>query len=293
MKSCWRWLLALMLLSVVTAGACSTGGDDGKPLVAVSILPLAEFASRVGGELISVMVMVPEAADPHVYEPSPSQMKALSRAVMYVKTGSGLEFEIAYMDKISGVNPGMLVVDSSAGISLMEGEEHEGEGEPGHMTNPHIWLSPVLAQQMVKNICAGLVQADPFNTAYYEQNRDAYLAELEALDGDIRAGLAGIQNRRFMALHPSWDYFAADYGLEQIVVEVDGKEPSARSLAELIDVAIKYNIKVVFTSPQFSTQSAGAVARAISGRVVSVDGLAREYIANMRLVLGELKTAME
>lgn len=291
-------LLALILATGLIAGACARTGDgDGKPLVAVSILPLAEFVSQIGGDRLAVMVMVPAGADPHGYEPKPSQMTALSQAIMYVKTGAGLEFELAYMDKIIAINPAMPVVDCAQGISLLEGEAHndgdEGAGQEEELTNPHIWLSPRLAQHMVTNICAGLVQADPANGAYYEQNRDIYLAELVQLDADIAAGLAAVQNRRFLVVHPAWDYFARDYNLQQIVVEVDGKEPSALSLARLVDAARMYNIDVVFTSPQFSSASAEAIARAISGRVVSIDTLAEDYINNMRYMLAQLKLAME
>jgi zinc transport system substrate-binding protein len=298
MKKPLSALLALILTTGLIAGACArTGEENGKPLVAVSILPLAEFVKNVGGDHIAVMVMVPAGADPHSYEPKPSQMTALSKAILFVKTGAGLEFELAYMDKIMAVNPAMPVVDCAQGVSLLEGEVHDdgdaGPGQEEELTNPHIWLSPRLAQHMVTNICAGLVQADPANGAYYEQNRDIYLAELVQLDTDIAAGLAAVQNRRFLVVHPAWDYFALDYNLEQIVVEVDGKEPSAQSLARLVDAARMYNIDVVFTSPQFSSASAGAIARAISGRVVSIDSLAEDYINNMRYMLAQLELAME
>jgi zinc transport system substrate-binding protein len=290
-------LLVLILIIGLTSGGCAgTDSENGKPLVAVSILPLAEFVSRIGGDRLAVMVMVPAGADPHSYEPRPSQMTALSEAVLYVKTGAGLEFEIAYMDKIMAINPAMPVVDCAQGISLLEGEAHndgdEGAGQE-EPTNPHIWLSPRLAQQMVSVICNGLVQVDPANVSYYEQNRDVFLAELVQLDADIVGGLAAMQNRRFLVVHPAWDYFARDYNLEQIVVEVDGKEPSALSLARLVDAARMYNIDVVFASPQYSSASAEAIARAISGRVVSIDSLAEDYINNMRYMLAQLQLAME
>ena len=91
-----------------------------------------------------------------------------------------------------------------------------------------------------------------------------------------------------MVFHPSWGYFATEYGLEQIAVEIEGKEPSAKDMANFIEKALERNIKVVFASPQFNQQSARTIADEIGGEVVSIDPLAEDYITNMRTVLGYL-----
>ena len=134
---------------------------------------------------------------------------------------------------------------------------------------------------MVENIYEGLAKIDPENKTYYAQNRDAYLKELDTLDARIREKLEGKTERNFMVYHPAWGYFAADYNLTMIPVEIEGKEPSAQDLAKVISLAKEKQVKVIFVQPQFSTRSAQSVAEEIGGEVVAVDPLAKDYIANM------------
>jgi zinc transport system substrate-binding protein len=215
-------------------------------------------------------------------------MTEVAEAKMYAKVGSGIEFELSYMDKIEAVNKNMLVVDCSKGIELVTSVD---PNEPG--IDPHIWLSPNDAKIMVQNICDGLVQVDPANKDYYEQNRDAYLQKLDALDQEIRSSLANIKNRAFIVLHPAWGYFARDYDLEQIPIEIGGKEPSAQDITRIIDEAKQRNIKIIFASPQFNPQMAEVIANEIGGKVVLIDDLARDYIENLHKVLDEMVQAME
>ena len=292
----------LMIISLLTG--CNGEKKSDKTLVAVSILPLEEFVEKVGGDHISVYTMIPQGADPHTFDPAPSQMAKLSEAAMYVEVGAGLEFEIAYMDKIRSMNKDMVVVDSSKGLDLLEATEHhhhdgdddddEEEEEHEHgSTNPHIWLSPEYAQVMVQNICDALCELDNVNAEDYRMNAASYIAELAGLDEEIHDSLKDVKNRVFMCLHPQWEYFAKDYELMEIAIEVDGKEPGAQTLAMLIENAKANNIKVVFTSPQFSTASAKAIADAIGGKVVGIDSLAKDYVDNMRSILQAMKSAME
>ena len=195
------------------------------------------------------------------------------------------------MGKLINVNKKMLVVDCSQGIELQE-TSGENEHEPEAM-DPHIWMSPLNATIMVQNICDGLVQVDPPNRAYYEQNRDDYLQNLTKLDQDMRNSLSSITKRIFMVYHPALSYFARDYNLTMLFVEEEGKEPTAADIARLIKQAKEYNIKVIFASPQFNPESARVIAKAIGGKVVFIDPLAREYIVNLRLLLDELVQAME
>lgn len=288
-------ILVLMLVAglAVFASSCAKKEEgSGKIAVAVSILPQAEFVERVGSEKVKVSVMVPPGADPHTYEPTPSQLAALSKAKLFAKVGSGIEFELAWMDKLTATNPDMLVVDCARGIELME-IEGEDEAEHHHQgKDPHIWLSPKNAKIMVENICHGLIQVDPENKGYYLQNKDEYLSELDKLDEEIRNSLARITRRSFIVFHPAWGYFARDYGLKQIPVEIEGKEPSAKDIANLIAEAKKHEIKVIFASPQFNVKGAEVIAKEIKGRVVFVDPLAGDYVANLSLVREELRKGL-
>jgi len=252
---------------------------SGKIGVIVSIPPQKEMVERIGGEKVSVTVMVPPGANPHTYEPLPSQLEEAARAKVYVEVGSGIEFELAWLDKILAVNRDLKVINSSAGIGLMKSADPD---EPGLDT--HIWTSVRNAEKMAQNVCLGLSGIDPSNAGYYQKNLDSYLKELDALDLEIAAGTSSLGVRKFIVYHPAWGYFARDYGLEQIGIEQEGKEPSARWMSEVVDIARRENISVIFASPEYSTASAEALSREIGGRVVLIDPLSEDYVLNMRNV---------
>ncbi len=286
-------VLALVLSAMACAPEAETNDKVG---VVVTILPQAEFVENVGGEKVEVTVMVPPGASPHTYEPTPSQMTALARAEIYAKVGSGVEFELVWMDKLMATNPDMLVVDCSRGIELQEmvtEDEQEEEGENHGRIDPHIWMSPANARIMVRNISQGLIEIDPGNRRYYEQNRDAYLKQLSEVDREIRNGLTGVKNRRFMVYHPAFGYFTREYGLTMIPIEIEGKEPTAAGLTRLIEQAKAHDIRVIFAEPQFDPKNAEAIAEAIGARVVLIDALAKDYIGNLRLIMNEIPTALE
>jgi zinc transport system substrate-binding protein len=295
----WKGLLSVylvifMLASLVAAAtSCTQKAESATKLgVVITILPQAEFVENIGGDKVDITVMVPPGASPHTYEPTPSQMAAISEAKLYAKVGSGVEFELTWMDKLIAQNDDMLVVDCSKSIELQQMTAGD-EDEPAGSMDPHIWMSPRNAQVMVRNIADGLIQIDPDNRAYYEQNRDAYLQKLEQLDQDIREGLSGVKNRVFMVYHPAFGYFASNYDLTMLPIEAEGKEPTPAGLQHLIEQAKEQNIRVVFAEPQFNPQSAKVIADAINGRVVLINPLARDYIENLRTLLGELLQAME
>jgi zinc transport system substrate-binding protein len=292
----------MIMLAVVSAAgmmfaaaACAPESEEDNRLgVVVTILPQVEFAENVGGDRVKVTVMVPPGASPHTYEPKPAQLKALAEATLYAKVGSGVEFELVWMEKLLATNKEMLVVDCSKGVVLREmvaEDEHEDEHRDG--MDPHIWMSPANARIMVQNICDGLAEADPANRRYYEQNRDVYLGQLAEIDREIRDGLAAVKNRRFMVYHPAFGYFAREYNLTMIPLEIEGKEPTAAGLTQLIEQAKAHDIRVIFAEPQFDPKSAEVIAEAIGGEVVLIDPLARDYTGNLRLILGQMLPVME
>jgi len=278
-------LLFVTCLFVVYASCDSPSqrAGSGKIGVVVSVLPQQEFVQKIGGDRVEVTVMVPPGANPHTYELTPAQMVKLSGARMYAKVGSPLEFELTWLDKLIAQNKKMLVVDCSKGIQLMESTDPD---EPG--IDSHIWTSVRNVKVMATNICDGLCQVDPQNCDYYQQSLKGYLAQLDALDADIRAALSGLSNRTFIVYHPAWGYFARDYGLTQLAIEQEGKEPRAAYMARLITEAKTNNVKVIFASPELDTRSAEAVAREIGGGVVAITDLAPDYMDNMRRVVRAL-----
>lgn len=303
MVRAWGQKIMMMLAVIAAVGmmfavaACAPQREaDNRIGVVVTILPQAEFVENVGGDRVRVTVMVPPGASPHTYEPKPAQMKALAEAALYAKVGSGVEFELVWMEKLLATNKEMVVVDCSKGVELREmvaEDEHEDEGEKHGGMDPHIWMSPANARIMVQNICDGLTEVDPGNRRYYERNRDAYLGRLAEIDREIRDGLDGVKNRRFMVYHPAFGYFAREYNLTMIPLEIEGKEPTAAGLTHLIEQAKAHDIRVIFAEPQFDPRSAGVVAEAIGGEVVLIDPLAKDYTGNLRLILSQMLPAME
>ncbi|RZN36297.1 MAG: zinc ABC transporter substrate-binding protein [Methanosarcinales archaeon] len=276
-------LLILLLLTSLTTG-CITPEQpddqisDDRISVIVSIPPQKEFVESIGKEKVSVSVMIPPGASPVTYEPGPGQLRGFSRAELYVRIGH-IPFEKAWMDEIAAANPDMEILDSSEDIEIIEND-------------PHIWLSPALVRLQVEHIAGSLIEIDPDNKDYYIRNKESYLKDLNDLDADIRKNLSGIHNRKFMIFHPAWGYFAREYRLEQIPIEVEGKEPSAADLARLVDTAKANNITIVFAAPQFNPESARVIAEEIGGTVISIDPLAEDCAANMRAVSGILSRYM-
>ncbi|MBP7143974.1 MAG: zinc ABC transporter substrate-binding protein [Methanoculleus sp.] len=264
-----------LLVAVLLLAAGCTGVDhreqDAAIVVAVTIAPEQEFVERVGGDHVRVVLLVPPGADPHTYEPPPGILADVAGADMYAAVGSGVEFELSWKDKIAALNPGMLVVDCSRGVDLIS-------------TDPHIWVSPRNAKVMVENICRGLIEVDPENATDYRRNADAYREELDALDAEIADALARSGVTKIMVYHASWAYFARDYGLVEVPIESEGKEPSPQRIEHLVRQAEEEGIRVIFASPEHSTRSAEVIAKEVNGTVVQVSPLAGDYLANMRRV---------
>ncbi len=287
----FRHLLIIALTAAIMVTAACTPAPapvNGKIGVAVTVLPQQEFVKRVGGDKVDITVMVPPGASPHTYEVTPVQMAQLSRAKVYCKVGSPIEFELSWLDKLLAQNKNMLVVDCSKGIAVIKSDDPD---EPG--MDPHVWTSPRNVKIMVQNICQGLSHIDPQNRQYYEQNRDSYLKDLDELDMELGDLLKGTVSHTFIVYHPAWGYFARDYGLQQLGIEQEGKEPKAAYMSRLINEARTQNIKVIFVSPEFDTKSAEAIAHEIGGQVVVIDPLAGDYLENMRKVTAAFKEALK
>lgn len=275
-----RVLLLFIAICLIVGCITEKPVSDERLRIVVSILPQADFVKNVGGDKVKVTVMVPPGASPHTYEPTPSQLREISKAKMYFKVGSGVGFEQVWMDKIRAMNPDMVIIDGSEGITK-RGKD------------PHIWNSPINAKKMVENFYNGLIQVDPANADEYTRNKDNYLRKLDDLDGYIHERLDGFTNRVFMIYHPAFGYFAEEYNLTQIAIEHKGKEPTPQVIQACIDKAKEYNLSYVYVAPQFATEHAETIAHEIDGQTVFIDPLPRSYIPNMRSVVASLSLEME
>ncbi len=282
------------------------GYADGSVPVFVSIVPQKYFVKKIGGDFVDVSVMVPPGATPATYEPKPKQMKALSTAKVYFAVG--VPFEASWLKNFAAVNPKMLIVHTEKGVEKKpmktyrrseknekrvdapRTDAHAAEHHHG-ILDPHIWLSPSCVIIQARNILAALLKIDPIHASVYEANYKAFIIELVDLDAEIRDIFKG-QHRapKFMVFHPAWGYFADDYGLEQIPIEMEGKEPKPSQLKDLIDEANALKIKVIFVQPQFSIKNAEVIAKAIGGKVVSADPLALDWAENLRNQAKAFKT---
>ena len=290
-------LLADIFLGSVPACASSDHSSLEKIKVFVSILPQAYFVERVGGDRLDVSVMVGPGQSPATYEPMPRQMVELGKAKLFFRIG--VPFEDVWMDRISKTNPKMKVIDTRRGIKLLPMKTGHHKAPKQHtslqkdgLKDPHIWTSIRLVKIQTQNICDALINLDQDNKGYYQDNLRAFIDDLNNLDTEIVESLKEIKVRKFMVFHPAWGYFARDYGLDQIPIEIGGKEPGSRELGNLIDEAKNDGIKIIFVQKQFSEKSAEALADAIGGKIIQIDPLARDYLNNMKIIAETFRRVM-
>jgi len=301
----------------------TTFASDKLP-VFVTIAPQKYLVQQIGKELVDIQVMVHPGADPHTYEPKPQQMVAISKAKLYFAVG--IEFEEAKLNKIIATNPSIKVIHTDHGIKklAMEAHHHHDSHEEKHHDadhheaeddhekgehheeaahdndhqehaglDPHIWLSPPLVKIQARTILTALQEADPVHGSVYEANFNAFTAQIDQLDTDLKKTFAGKKGLQFIVFHPAWGYFAHAYGLKQVPIEIEGKDPKPAQLKALIQHARENRIKVIFVQPQFSTQSADVIAREIGGQVAFADPLAEDWMANLREVAKKFEAALK
>ncbi|MBD3263764.1 MAG: zinc ABC transporter substrate-binding protein [Candidatus Omnitrophica bacterium] len=274
-------IFAILLVCFFPLTVYPQKGEE-KVKVSVTILPVAGFVENVGGERVEVMVMIPPGANPHTYEPAPEQLKRLSESRLYVKVGSGIEFELSWLDKLISLNPQMYICDASRGIELIYPDSAGSKCERcGRRADPHIWLSPLKAMKMVENIRDALIEVDGGGREYYSRNSEDYIERLRKLHKYIKKRLKDLKGETFMVFHPAWKYFAREYGLKEKAAESEGKSLTPAELISLITYAKKNGIDKIFVSPQFNRKSAEVIAGEVNARVVSIDPLAKDYIENL------------
>ncbi|WP_456380489.1 metal ABC transporter solute-binding protein, Zn/Mn family [Hydrogenimonas sp.] len=249
--------------------------------VVVSIVPEKTFVERIAGDLADVAVMVVPGASPATYEPKPSQMKAIGRADLYFAIG--VPFEKAWLPRFAAQNPEMKIVDITEGIRKMPmaGHRHRGERETHHALDPHVWLAPPLVKILARNIAQALEERDPAHREIYESNLADFEKEIDELDEKLRKRLAPCKGEAMMVFHPSWGYFAKSYGLRQIPIETEGKEPKPKELVHLIREAKREGVRTLFVQPQFSKRSAKVIAESIGAKLVEADSLSPEWGENL------------
>lgn len=302
--------LYITVFSLATALICSTGGIShaSEPIqVTVSILPQKYFVDRIAGDLTKVSVMVPPGSNPASYEPRPSQMKELVRSKIYFAIG--VPFENVWLKKIKRITPMIKIVHTDQSVEKRKmpahphpNEEHyEKESLPVHgaspqsiALDPHIWLSPILVKAQALAIADALIKTDPAHKKIYEDNSRTFQIELDRLDAEIREMFRHIKTgSEFFVFHPSWGYFAYAYGLKQVPIEIEGKNPSAAKMGKFVTYAKEKKVKAIFVQPQFSTKSAETIAREVGARVVIADPLCEDWMKNLIEVAEKIRAVIE
>ena len=309
--------LAALCLALLI-GPAGAAAPAGKILVAATIVPLGDFCRQIGGELVQVQVLIPPGASPHAFEPAPSVMARASQARVFVYIGAGLE---PWADKLlrSRGPDNLIVVEAAQGIPLLgldeDHHDHEAAETQGHTGkpaekadahqshlagNPHIWLDPVLAQEICRKIATAFIQADPGHRAQYEANLKDFQAKLAALDMEIKQHAQTWRLRDFVSFHPSFSYFARRYNLHEVgtIEAAPGREPTPRHLQNLVAAIRRYGIKVVFAEPQLNPRVAEVIAQEAGVKVLRLDPMGgvppygSDYLQLMRANLAALDEAL-
>lgn len=290
-------LIATGIWAVVRNNATAT--SRGLQVTA-SYYPLYDFAKQVGGDKVQVSNMTPAGAEPHDFEPTAKSLAEAQRAKVFLYNGGTLEpWAQKFIEGYKGVS-----VKASEHITLKAGLAAEGETAGAGQTDPHFWLDPVLAQQIVNNIRDGLTKADPANAAYYAKNAQAYNQQLAQLDQEYRNGLQNCQLRTIVVSHQSTGYIAARYNLsvEAIAGLSPETEPSAARLAELTQIVKQKNLHYIFFESLVSPRLADTIASETGAHTLVLDpieGLTDEaqkagknYLSVQRDNLGNLRRAL-
>ena len=250
--------------------------------VCVSIPPQAFFVKKIAGDFVDVEIMVKPGSNPATYSPKPSQLKVISNASLYFTIG--VAFEKNWLKRFSSINSSMKIIDTTKEIKkipMVSSDEHKHDVHHHEGLDPHVWLDPILVVKQVKIITQALAENDPKNSKIYLENEKKFIKELQDIDSQIKTIISKAKQKEFIVFHPAFGYFAKAYGLKQIAIEKEGKEPSVRYIKKVIDFAKEHKIKTVFVAPQFSQKSAKQIAKQIGGSVKSINPLSQNWDTNI------------
>lgn len=295
-KGLWLkfWGLGIFLIAVFSLGAGialpRAWASSTKPLVYVSVAPEKFFVDALSGGRVEVRVLVRPGADPHTYEPRPSQMTDMSRASAYLAIGE-LPFEKRLLPKLSQIAPHCRFFTLDQGVALIPASGGKLDLSLQGM-DPHIWLSLRNDRVIAHNVERALSSVDPAHAAFYKAASSRLVSRIDELDQKLREKFKGCEGLHFLVFHPSLGYFARDYGLVQDAIEIEGKDPKAAQLAQVIGLAKKRGIRTLFVSPEFSRHAAQTVADEIGGRLVTIDPLKEDCLGNLAAIAEEIRRAL-
>lgn len=269
--------------------------------VIVSIHPLSDITKQIGKDKVIVKTLLPPAASPHNFEPTPKQMIEFRNAKIFIKIGAGLEF---WSDRIvkAASNKNLMVLDLSTDMPLIYGTHEHKHGHAGQSADPHFWLDPVLAKRIVDRIANALIQIDAPNKKFYADNAEIYKKELDKLNKEIIQKVGKFMVKEYVTFHPAWNYFSMRYGLKVIGVieKAPGREPAPGDVARIVRELKKLNTRVVFAEPQLNPKIAEAIAKEANAKVLFLDPIGTSntpdrdtYLKLMRYNISQMERAMK
>ena len=277
--------------------ACGDKRQRAERMISVTIEPQRYFAERIAGEHFAIHCVVPAGQSPETYDPTPQQMVQIGQSEAYLRIGS-IGFELAWMKAISENNPNLQIFDLSQGMPLLQGEEeaeeehehdhaHEAAAEAEHHhhhhggVDPHIWSSIQGARIVAQNTLTALQTLDPTNAETYNANYQQVVALIDSTEAIINTLLKPLAHRSFIIYHPALTYLAAEYELEQLCIEMEGKEPSPAQLKTLVETAQAHHTKVVFVQQEFDQKNAELIAKETGCQLTPINPLAYDWSREM------------
>jgi len=268
--------------------------------VVVSILPQKYFASRIGGNIMDVVVLVSPGQSPAMYTLTPNEITRILNSEAWFTARVPFEKKflttaVKYRSKMNIVptqeRVGLLPMDST--VMTIDGEKYEdsheyAEGEP----DPHFWLDPSKARIMAENILLEYNGIAPKHSEAFEANFRPLAAELDSIDAVLRERFADDAGSMFMIFHPSLGYFARAYGLKQVAIEESGKQASAKRISKIVKFAKEKGVKYILVQKQFPVEQAETIAQEIGGEVIVVDPLSADYFTNLSQIADAVEKAL-
>jgi zinc transport system substrate-binding protein len=285
MKKSVSFLLFFLVFSFFSSGAYS---ENQPPHLLVTIAPHKFFVEKIAGETVTVDLMVPAGASAHTFEPNPKQMIAASHADIWFRLGE--PFENRAIESLRSHNPNFEVVDLRKGLNLIKSDEHGHCCCAASGVDLHYWLSPSLAKQQAATIAEALERRYPQNSEQYKKGLESFLLELDELDQFISQELRGLKNRTIMVSHPAYAYFCRDYGLIQLSIEFEGKDPTPQQLTRIFSKAKETGVKKIYIQKQYSNKGAKLIAEELKAEVVMLDPYSENYISSMKDIANKLAT---
>ncbi len=276
-----KYLLGLLSLTLLCL-ACTSNRTTSRPTLSVSIEPLKYLTQQITDNDFEINVLVPQGASPETFEPTATQMRKVAESSLYVDIGL-LDFEINLAHAIQENMPSVQIVHLKEGISLITGEDSAApdtdHSSHHHGVDPHIWTSPKCLKIMANTLYSALSRRYPDSTRY-TSNYQILIQRIDSLDRTLVHLFEGRQTH-FMIYHPALSYLARDYGLTQIALEDEGKEPSVDHIKQLIDSARRWQIPHILYQQQFSQSTVEALSRELGIKAVSVDPLGYDIEKNI------------